>query len=76
MVLNYPSSVGYCFILLQWALGQVRYWLVSPTNSVPILPWDILRWGRVYIKGFVARFGLDDLSVGRNEVWNSPTISL
>ena len=35
-VSSHPTRVGCEFLLLEWALGQIRYWLVTPTNFVTL----------------------------------------
>ena len=47
MVLGYQSSAGHGFFLEERALGQIRYWLATPTNSAPPLPEHILETGQI-----------------------------
>lgn len=32
LALGYPSSIGYGFLLIVWALSQIRHLLVTPSN--------------------------------------------
>ena len=32
--LDHSCSVGYTFHLVEWALSQIRYWLVTPTKAL------------------------------------------
>lgn len=42
LVLDYPSSIGYGFLLLECALSQIRHWLATPMSSMPRLLLHVL----------------------------------
>lgn len=56
-VIGHPSSAGYGLHLVEWALSQIRQWLVIPTSFGPLLHQHLTGRTLLQIKGFVAELG-------------------
>lgn len=53
LVLGYPSSVEYGFLLMEWVLSQITQWLTTPQVLSYNCPNIFCKQDRVYIKSFM-----------------------
>lgn len=51
LVLGYPSSAMYAFLLMDWTVSQIRHWFSTPTGTIALA--YCFRRERLSVKGFV-----------------------